>query len=131
MMQPEEQLLTRRQLVGMGVSRYQAAALTRQLPVVGKVGNSFRYRLSSILAATRDYLERRIQQKTRERMLELIKQLQSMLGNVVAPNFRNDGDPGVRRAMAKLKCAMAKTDRSMAQLEVRATQLKAEHGAPA
>lgn len=131
-MQPEADSLTRRQLIGMGLSKYLAAALTKDLPVVGKKGNAFEYGLASVLSSTRSYSERRrIQPKTRELMTVVIKQLQSLLGNVVSPSFQSNAEPDVRRAMAKLQHAMSETDRSMAKLKTRAGQLKAEHGAPA
>lgn len=129
-MQPKAQSLTRRQLMGMGLTKYQATALTKELPVIEKAGNALVYSLASVLASTRSYLERRIQAKTRELMLDLVEQLQSLLGNVVAPSFTGSGDPDVRRAMAKLQAAMSETDRSMAKLKNREKQLKAEHGAP-
>ncbi|NJN32420.1 MAG: hypothetical protein HC824_19835 [Synechococcales cyanobacterium RM1_1_8] len=130
-MSPNDQSLTRRQLTHMGLSQYQAAALTKELPIIAKQGNAYVYSLASVLASARSYLERRIQARTRSLMLALVEQLRSLLGNVVTPDFNSSGDPGIRTAMAQLQRAISETDRSMAQLQTRAAQLAAEHGAPA
>ena len=129
-MQHEMPQLTRRDLVGLGISRYQSTAITKGIPAVGKKGNSNIYSLSDVLEALRAYLSRRIKRETRATVERAVAHLQIMLGNVIEQNFSDDGDPHIKRSLNQLKRAMANTDKSMARLKTRRKRLETEFGAP-
>ncbi len=130
-MQLDTPLFSRRQLQGLGLSRYQAAVVTKGLAMAQKQGNAGLYKLADVLSAARVYLGRqRIQPGTRQAIADLIEQLQAMLGNVVKPDFGGAGDADLRRALNQLRGAIADSDRVSAKLKARAKQLKAQYGAP-
>ncbi|WP_008315873.1 hypothetical protein [Leptolyngbya sp. PCC 6406] len=124
------QIVTRRQLQAYGMSKYHAQIITKGLSPLGRQGQAYIYDLSQVIASINDYIKRpRIQKATRKTLEEILTVLRELLGNVVEIPFSEDGDPEIRKVVAKLTQAMAKTDASLAALKADAAEIKQRYDA--
>ncbi len=117
--------LTRKQLQAYGMSKYHTQVMTKGLNPVSKQGNSYVYSLSDWIIAIRNYVQRpRLQQATKERLMEIITALLELLGNVIEAPFLESSDPELRSIVMQLTKAMAKTDASLAALKLDALEIQ-------
>ncbi len=121
--------LTRKQLQAYGMSKYHTQVITNGLSPTSKQGNSYVYSLSDLIIAIRNYIQRpRLQQATRERLMEIITALLELLGNVIEAPFSDASDPEIRKIVTQLTKAMAKTDASLAALKLDALDIQQRYG---
>lgn len=85
---------TKQQLIGYGLSEYQATTITKGLIPVGSERRKKVYSLSDAIAAILERLEnRRIKAQTRQSLEVVLNALRQRLNNVVPASFVKGTDP--------------------------------------
>lgn len=122
------QTITRKQLQAYGMSKYHTQTITKGLTPVRKQGQAYVYDLSTVISEVKNYTQRsRVKKSTCELLEVVLVNLLKLLGNVLEIPFSGGSDPEVRKIVAKLMQAMAKTDASLATLEADADEIKQKY----
>lgn len=122
----EIKTITRKQLRGIGLSLYHAAAITKALEPFSQKGSTYFYAVTEVVGSLRQYLQRpRIKPVTRETLKSALDILLDLIGNVVPVAFGTSTDPELSRLARELMSTISKTNSSLAALkidaEIRAT----------
>lgn len=119
---------TRKQLQGLGASRYHAVKVTQFIEPVGRQGQAYLYPINEVISSIREYLERpRLKAETHKKLVTVSDTLTNLLGNVIPTVFRKDANATTSQLSKRLIKAMAKTDTSLAALKLDAADIKAEY----
>jgi hypothetical protein len=115
--------ITRKQLIGYGVSRYHAKTLTQSLDPVGGA-----YPVRDVIGSIRDYLERpQIKPQTRQTLESVLTALLEYLGNKTEVPFGQSQDSELADSTKQLARAMARTDSSLAKMKATAAKIKGKY----
>ncbi|MBD2080724.1 hypothetical protein [Leptolyngbya sp. FACHB-17] len=115
----EIKTITRKQLRGLGLSLYLAAAITKALKPSSQKGSTYFYAVTEVIGSLREYLQRsRIKPATRETLKPALDILLDLIGNVVPVAFGTSTDPELSRLARELMSTISKTNSSLAALKV-------------
>jgi hypothetical protein len=115
----EIKTVTRKQLRGLGLSLYHAAAITKALKPSSQKGSTYFYSAAEVVGSLRQYLQRpRIKFATRETLKGALGILLNLIGNLVPVAFGTSTDPELSRLTRELMTTISKTDSSLAALKI-------------
>ncbi|MBW4524099.1 MAG: hypothetical protein KME18_02730 [Phormidium tanganyikae FI6-MK23] len=115
----EIKTVTRKQLRGLGLSLYHAAAITKVLKPFSQKSSTYFYSIPEVVGSLRQYLQRpRIKPATRETLKAALDILLDLIGNIVPVAFGTSTDPELSRLTRELMSTISKTNSSLAALKV-------------
>jgi hypothetical protein len=115
----EIKTVTRKQLRGLGLSLYHAAAITKTLKPSSQKGSTYFYSATEVVGSLRQYLQRpRIKPATRETLKAALDILLNLIGNLVPVAFGTSTDPELSRLTRELMTTISKTNSSLAALKI-------------
>ena len=116
---PGLKTVTRKQLRGLGLSLYHAAAVTKVLKPSTQKGSAYSYSAAEVINSLRQYIQRsRIKATTRETFKAALDILLDFIGNVVPVAFGTSTDPELSRMTRELMSTISKTNSSLAALKI-------------
>lgn len=120
--------ITRKQLRGLGASRYHAIKVTERLSPIDRQGNSYLYPINEVITSIRTYRERpRLKPETHTKLETVLDTLSSVLGNVAYISSPNKLGSPTNQFSQQLLQAMSKTDTALATLKLDAAEIKSEY----
>lgn len=127
----ELKTVTRKQLRGLGLSLYHAAAVTKVLKPSRQQGSTHLYSTTEVIGSLRQYIQRsRIKATTRETLKAALDILLDLIGNVVPVAFGTSTDPELSRMTRELMTTISKTNSSLAALKIDAEIKVKSHTKP-
>ncbi|PSB19735.1 hypothetical protein C7B65_10610 [Phormidesmis priestleyi ULC007] len=127
----ELKTVTRKQLRGLGLSLYHAAAITKVLKPSTQQGSTYLYSAAEVIGSLRQYMQRsRIKATTRETLKTALDILLDLIGNVVPVAFGTSTDPELSRMTRELMTTISKTNSSLAALKIDAEIKVKSHTKP-
>ena len=119
--------ITTQQLIGLGVSQYQARELIKTCPKVGKQGRSNTYSRADILNAVSQRLTNpRIRPNTREVLTQLQQELLSLGSNVIPIPFGAPATPTKSAVQGLLNAGFSPSN---GKHKLAAAAIRAKHAA--
>lgn len=116
---------TKQQLIGYGLSEYQASTITKGLTPVGKEKRSNSYSLTDAIASIKERLEnRKIKAQTRQVLDIVLEMLIQRLNNVIPAPFNKGTDPELSKISKKAFEAMVAVDEHINEMKATSATLK-------
>jgi hypothetical protein len=122
------ELITRKQLCELGLTKYQSRQLTIKIQSAQKIQRANAYNVHEVIIAINEYLQnKRIQAVTRINLEKVKGILLPTLGNVVPVAFGEENSSELGQLAQKLFATTLEVNRKLAKLERRSLEIKGRY----
>lgn len=122
------ELITRKQLLELGLTNYQAQQITKNLKPVLKIKRSNNYGVQEVIIEIKKSLENnRIKTKTRESFENVIGILIPTLDNIIPITFDQQNVSELGQLAQEVLATTREVNRKLAKLEKRSLEIKGRY----
>ena len=121
-------LITRKQLCELGLTKYQAKRLTTAMQSAQKIHRANAYNIQEVIVAINEYLQnKRIQAITRTNLEKIKDILLPTLDNVVPVAFGEETSSELGELAQQILATTLEVNRKLAKLERRSLEIKGRY----
>jgi hypothetical protein len=122
------ELITRKQLCELGLTKYQSRQLTIKIQSAQKIQRANAYNVQEVIVAINEYIQnKRIQAATRINLEKIKDILLPTLSNVVPVAFGEENSSELGQLAQKLFATTLEVNRKLAKLERRSLEIKGRY----
>ncbi|AIE74094.1 hypothetical protein D082_15660 [Synechocystis sp. PCC 6714] len=123
------ELITQKQLVDLGLTRYVTKQIVTQLTPITKIKRANAYNVQEIIVSIDNYLnKKRIKQNTIDSLKKVKNILVPTLDNLVQGEFGSDDISEIGNLAQKIMAKSSQINRKIAKLERRSQEIKGRYG---
>ncbi|QHV00395.1 hypothetical protein BWK47_09835 [Synechocystis sp. CACIAM 05] len=122
------ELITRKQLLELGLTSYQAQRITKELKPISKTKRGKNYNIQEVILSINTLLEnKRIQKRTRTSLKKVIDILIPTLDNIIPISFTQENTSELQQLAQQALTTTLEVSRKLAKLERRSLEIKGRY----